>query len=169
VFHALPGGDRCSSRKERDSKTEPNYFIYLKKSIGLRAVVAHVKSMLRILESKAAAAATKPQDEDDDEAEFEIKDQPHPDFRVDEKAQAIYYKGIPLKLTASQFIILAKMVQHPRRHFSAEQILDWINPDGTATEQSPYSHSYRLRRVLESVAPGERFIRTHPTNGYSLI
>jgi hypothetical protein len=42
-----------------------------------------------------------------------------------------------LKLTASRFIILAKMVQHPRRHFSAEQILDWINPDGIATDQSP--------------------------------
>jgi DNA-binding response OmpR family regulator len=101
--------------------------------------------------------------------EFEIRDQPHQDFRVDEKAQAIYYEGIPLKLTASQFSILAKMVQHPRRHFSAEKILDSINPDGTATDQSPYSHSYRLRRVLEGVAPGEKFIRTHPTSGYSLI
>jgi hypothetical protein len=47
------------------------------------------------------------------------------------------------------------MMQQPRRVFQPDMILDWINPDGTTTEQSPYSHSYRLRRVLEGVAPGE--------------
>jgi DNA-binding response OmpR family regulator len=134
-------------------------------------VAAHGKAILRRGEKAAALAASAPAKfrDEDDEVEFEIKDQPHPDFRADEKAQAIYYKGIPLKLTASQCIILAKMAHHSRRHFSAEKILDWINPDGTATDLSPYSHSYRLRRILEGVAPGEKFIRTHPTNGYSLI
>jgi two-component system catabolic regulation response regulator CreB len=138
---------------------------YLKKSIGLRAVVAHVKSMLRIIEFKAAAAATKPQDEDDEEAEFEIKDQPQPDFRIVEKANVIYYKVIRLELTATQFIILSNMVQHPRRRFPPDEILEWINP----TDQSVYSHIHRIRRVLAEVAPEEKFIRTHPTNGYSLI
>jgi two-component system catabolic regulation response regulator CreB len=142
---------------------------YLKKSIGLRAVVAHVKSMLRIIESRAAAIAAAKSQEDDEEAEFEIKDQPHPDFRVDTKNLAIYYKGIRLELTASQYAILSRMVQQPRRVFSPDMILDWINPDGTATERSPYNHIFRLRRILERVAPEEKFLKTHPTNGYSLI
>jgi DNA-binding response OmpR family regulator len=109
---------------------------YLKKPLGPRIVAARVKALLRSLEPKAAAAATKPQEEDDKEAEFEIKDQPQPDFRIDEKAKAIYYNRIRLELTVSQYAILSRMVRQPRRVFPPDMILDWINPDGTATEYS---------------------------------
>jgi two-component system catabolic regulation response regulator CreB len=140
---------------------------YLKKSIGLRAVVAHVKSMLRILESKAAAAAAESQ-EDDEEVEFEIKDQPQPDFKIIEKAMAIYYKGINLNLSSKQFIILAEMVRHPEQVFMLGDFLDMTDPEGNATEQSPYNHMKRIRRILPEVAPDEKFIRNHRNGGYSL-
>jgi two-component system catabolic regulation response regulator CreB len=141
---------------------------YLKKTIGLRAVVAHVKSMLRILESKAAAAAAKSQ-EDNEEVEFEIKDQPQPDFRIDVKAKAIYYKGINLNLSAKLFIMLAAMVRHPKQVFSPGDFLDLIDPEGRATEQTIYNHIKRIRLTLHEVAPDEKFIKNHRDNGYSLM
>jgi two-component system catabolic regulation response regulator CreB len=141
---------------------------YLKKPISSTTVAAHLKAILR-RSATAAKSGVKTAREEDDEAEFEIKDQPHLDFRIVEKAHAIYFKVIRLELTATQFIILSKMVQHPRRRFPPDEILEWINPDGTATDQSVYSHIHRIRRVLAEVAPEEKFIRTHPTNGYSLI
>jgi two-component system catabolic regulation response regulator CreB len=142
---------------------------YLNKSTPGRAVAAHVKALLRGLESKAAAAATKSQEDDDEEAEFEIKDKPHPDLLIDDKAKAIYYKGINLNLSSKQFIILAAMVRHPRQVFSLGDFLDITDPEATATEQSPRNLIKKIRQSLRKVAPDEKFIRNHHNDGYSLI
>jgi two-component system catabolic regulation response regulator CreB len=136
---------------------------YLKKPIGPKAVAMQVKAVLRMTSAAAAAAKT------DEEAEFEIKDKLHPDFSIDDKAKAIYYKGVELDLTSHQFIILSKLVQHPRRVFQPDMILDWINPDGTATEHSVYNHMRRIRKSIERVAPEGMFIINHHNDGYSLI
>jgi two-component system catabolic regulation response regulator CreB len=146
---------------------------YLKKPISPTTVAAHVKAILRRSATAAAptakSGAKTAREEDDEEAEFEIKDQPQPDLIIDDKAKAIYYKGIELDLTSHQFIILSKLVQHPRRVFQPDMILDWINPDGTATEHSVYNHMRRIRKSIERAAPKGMFIINHHNDGYSLI
>jgi two-component system catabolic regulation response regulator CreB len=137
---------------------------YLKKPIVPRVVAAHVKAMLRRIDAEAAA-----DEEPEDEREDIPQGKSHPDFRVDTSETVIYYKGIQLELSRGQYTILSKMIPQPRRVFPVEVMLDWVNPDGTATEQSVYSYIYRLRQILKSVAPGERFFRNHHHNGYSLI
>jgi DNA-binding winged helix-turn-helix (wHTH) protein len=71
-----------------------------------------------------------------------------------------------LELTVSQYAILSRMVQQPRRVFQPDMILDWINPDGTATDYCVYNHIKRIRQLLRTVALEEDFIKTQHTNGY---
>jgi two-component system catabolic regulation response regulator CreB len=151
---------------------------YLKKPIGLRVVAAHVKAVLHTAELAAAAATAnmnvnttgnKDAEDDGDEVDFEVQDQPHPDFKIVEKAMAIYYKGINLNLSSKQFIILAAMVRHPQQVFSLGDFLDLTDPEGAATEQSPRNLIKKIRQTLREVAPDENFIRNHHNDGYSLI
>jgi DNA-binding response OmpR family regulator len=136
---------------------------YHKKPIGPKAVAMQVKAVLRMTSAAAAAAKT------DEEAEFDIKDKPHADFRIDDEAKTLYYKGIGLELTSHQFIILSKLVRHPRQVYPPDEVLDWINPDGTATEHSVYNHMRRIRKSIEGVAPKGMFIINHHNDGYSVI
>jgi two-component system catabolic regulation response regulator CreB len=139
---------------------------YLKKPIDPMAVAAQVKAMLRLIASRSAAAAAAKKE---DEADFEIKDQPQADFLIDDKAKAIYYKGIDLNLTSKMFVILKAMVLHPHQVFSLGDFLDMTDPEGAATEQSPRNYIKKIRQRLRKVAPDEKFIRNHHNNGYSLI
>jgi two-component system catabolic regulation response regulator CreB len=141
---------------------------YLKKPISPTTVAAHVKAILR-RSATAAKSGVKTAREDDDEVDFEIKDQPQPDFRIDDKAKAIYYKGINLNLSSKMFIILKAMVLHPHQVFSLGDFLDLTDPEGAATEQSPRNLIKKIRQTLREVAPDEQFIRNHRNDGYRLI
>jgi two-component system catabolic regulation response regulator CreB len=96
---------------------------YLKKPISPTTVSAHVKAgaILRRSATAAAPAAksgVKTAREDAEEADFEIKDQLHPDFRIDEKAEVIYYNRIRLELTASQYASCPIWCSSPGGSFS---------------------------------------------------
>jgi len=78
--------------------------------------------------------------------------------------------GTTVPLTSAEFDLLACFVQRPRRVLSREQLLDWTR----GREADPFDRTIdmtisRLRKKIETAAPGVNLITTVRNNGYLFV
>ena len=128
---------------------------YMVKPFSPRELVARVRAILR--------RASPPGREPGQSAES-----PGP-FRIDEKRCAVLYHGKELDLSRYEYRVLKVLVEHPRRVFSRQQLMEqaWEDPD-MSLERTIDTHIKTIRRKLKQVRPDEDPIATHRGFGYSL-
>ena len=78
--------------------------------------------------------------------------------------------GKPVALTSAEFDLLACFVVRPRRVLSRDQLLDWTR----GRDAEPFDRTIdmtisRLRKKVDTVAPGLNLIATVRNNGYLLV
>ena len=90
-------------------------------------------------------------------------------FHVDETANRIQYRGQYLELTRYEFLLLKTLIQHPKRVYSRDQLMDivWANAENTL-ERTVDAHIKTLRAKLRSIDAANEAIVTHRGMGYSL-
>lgn len=91
-------------------------------------------------------------------------------FHVDETANRIQYRGQYLELTRYEFLLLKTLVQHPKRVYSRDQLMDivWAHAENTL-ERTVDAHIKTLRAKLRSIDAASEAIVTHRGMGYSLL
>ncbi|MBY0549084.1 MAG: response regulator transcription factor [Candidatus Obscuribacterales bacterium] len=73
------------------------------------------------------------------------------DLLIDEPSSAVTCKGIPLKLSRTEFALLEKLVRFPDRVFSCDVLLDKVwSTDSDTSADTVRSHLTRLRQKLDS-------------------
>jgi two-component system OmpR family response regulator len=89
-------------------------------------------------------------------------------FQIDLDARLLTApSGEPVILTSAEFDLLACFVLRPRRVLSREQLLDWTRGrDAEPFDRTIDMSVSRLRKKIESAAPGARLITTIRNNGY---
>ncbi|MFK0087198.1 two-component system response regulator CreB [Pseudomonas sp. NPDC090755] len=89
-------------------------------------------------------------------------------FKVDTLRMQISYRGQTLSLTRHEFRLLQRLLEHPERVFSREQLLDATGVAADAGyERSIDSHIKSLRAKLRQVTAESEPIQTHRGLGYS--
>jgi DNA-binding response OmpR family regulator len=88
------------------------------------------------------------------------------ELQVDLDQRLARRAGLPLKLTAKEFDLLAHLMRHPWRVFSRAQLLHQIWGTRNAFEHTVNSHINRLRSKLEPDPTTPRFIVTVWGAGY---
>ena len=78
--------------------------------------------------------------------------------------------GKPIQLTSAEFDLLACFVTRPRRVLSRDQLLDWTR----GRDADPFDRTIdmtisRLRKKVETAAPGLNLITTVRNNGYLFV
>ena len=78
--------------------------------------------------------------------------------------------GKPVALTSAEFDLLACFVVRPRRVLSRDQLLDWTR----GRDADPFDRTIdmtisRLRKKVETAAPGLNLITTVRNNGYLFV
>ncbi len=78
--------------------------------------------------------------------------------------------GEPIQLTSAEFELLACFIVRPRRVLSRDQLLDWTR----GRDADPFDRTIdmtisRLRKKVETVAPGRHLITTVRNNGYLFV
>jgi two-component system response regulator BaeR len=107
---------------------------YVTKPFSAREVVTRANALIRRYEGRVTSdpAASK--------------------YLVDEAGQRIAWRGIWLKLSASEYHILATMMQHAGRVFSREQLLDKIGEQSLESgDRAIDSHIKNIRRKISAV------------------
>jgi two-component system response regulator BaeR len=75
--------------------------------------------------------------------------------------------GRDLELTVVEFQLLHFLAEHPGQIFSRARLMDRIYPDRrVVSDRTIDSHVKKLRRKIESAAPGEEWIRSVYGAGY---
>ena len=93
---------------------------------------------------------------------------PDAEFHIDADKAQIAFLGKPLKLTPHEFHLLGKLVAHPARVWSREQLLDALGqPADAGYERNVDTHIKSLRAKLREIAPSRDPIQTHRGFGYS--
>ena len=131
---------------------------YVVKPFSPREVTARVRAILKRSGShgvRAVASVTTPGAA---AAEFE----------VDAGRAQILFLGAALKLTPHEFRLLQKLISHPERVFSREQLLAALGqPADAGYERNIDGHIKSLRAKLRELAPDREPIQTHRGFGYS--
>lgn len=73
------------------------------------------------------------------------------DLLIDESSATAVCKGVPLKLSRTEFALLEKLVRFPGKVFSSDVLLQKIwSTDSDTSADTVRSHLTRLRQKLES-------------------
>ncbi len=90
-------------------------------------------------------------------------------FQVDHERAAITYCHHKLELTRIEYFLLSKLIEHPERVFSREQLMQaaWDNPEHSL-DRAVDTHIKGLRAKLNKVSSTHQPIKTHRGLGYSL-
>jgi DNA-binding response OmpR family regulator len=84
---------------------------------------------------------------------------------IDFDTRAVWRKGQPVALTATEFDLLAALVRHPRQVLTYAQLVDQVWGTEEGTRHALSVHISRLRNKIERDA-GARFIQTKWGIGY---
>ncbi len=128
---------------------------YVVKPFGPRELLARVRALLRRASGPTAHAAP-------------TRRYTFDRFLVDLDARSLTTEdGEPVTLTTGEFDLLACLVQQPRRVLTRDQILDRIR----GRTADPYDRTVdmlvsRLRKKLDTAAPGSNLVTTVRNNGY---
>jgi two-component system phosphate regulon response regulator PhoB len=124
---------------------------YITKPFNMEALLARMRALLR----RANSVATKGR------LAFH-------DLTMDLAAHRVQRNGRPIHLGPTEFRLLEFFMQHPRRVFSREELLDAVwGPDIHVEPRTVDVHIRRLRKAINE--PGELdVVRTVRAAGYSL-
>ncbi|HBG93380.1 MAG: DNA-binding response regulator [Nitrospirae bacterium GWF2_44_13] len=124
---------------------------YITKPFSPRELVARVNAVLRRVEERPASARI-------------IKEG---GLVIDKDAYAVTRKGIPLKLSATEFRLLLYLVERKGRVFNREQLLNAVWSDEAFVEPRTVDvHIRRLRAQIEENPSSPRYIKTMRGAGY---
>ncbi len=113
---------------------------YLCKPFSMRELIARVKVLLR----RAALHDSEPP------AAGQIIT--FGDLSLDSMRLAAAWKGRPVSLTVTEFLLLQALVKRPGAVLSREQLMDSAYPDGTAvSDRTIDSHVKRIRRKFSVI------------------
>lgn len=125
---------------------------YITKPFSFRELAARVKVVLRRYFTVAV----------DDEL---IK---HGDLTVDLNKHSVFVEDKPIKLTPSEFKLLAHLIQKPGRVYSRLQLLETFGEAYEGYERSLDTHMSNLRRKIESNPNNPQYIITVYGIGYKM-
>ena len=124
---------------------------YITKPFSPRELVARINAVLRRAEERPASARI-------------IKEGV---LVIDKDAYAVTRKGIPLKLSATEFRLLLYLVERKGRVFNREQLLNAVWSDEAFVEPRTVDvHIRRLRAQIEENPSSPRYIKTLRGAGY---
>ncbi|MDI6745157.1 MAG: response regulator [Thermodesulfovibrionales bacterium] len=124
---------------------------YITKPFSPRELVARINAVLRRAKERPASGRI-------------IKEG---DLDIDKDAYAVTRKGIPLKLSATEFRLLLYLVEKKGRVFNREQLLNAIWSDEAFVEPRTVDvHIRRLRAQIEEYPSSPRYIKTMRGAGY---
>jgi len=124
---------------------------YITKPFSPRELVARVNAVLRRAEERPASARI-------------IKEGV---LVIDKDAYAVTRKGIPLKLSATEFRLLLYLVERKGRVFNREQLLNAVWSDEAFVEPRTVDvHIRRLRAQIEENPSNPSYIKTLRGAGY---
>lgn len=91
------------------------------------------------------------------------------DFRWDEEARSIHWKGQALALTRYEYAILQLLLKAPSKIFSREEIMEkaWVAPEHSL-DRTVDTHIKTLRAKLRLIDASQEVVITHRGIGYSL-
>jgi phosphate regulon transcriptional regulator PhoB len=124
---------------------------YITKPFSPRELVARVNAVLRRAQEKPQSGRL-------------IKEG---DLVIDKEAYAVTRKGIPIKLSATEFRLLLYLVEKKGRVFNREQLLNavWSN-EAFVEPRTVDVHIRRLRAQIEDDPSSPRYIKTMRGAGY---
>lgn len=124
---------------------------YITKPFSPRELVARVNAVLRRAKERPASDRI-------------IKEG---DLVIDKDAYAVTRKGIPVKLSATEFRLLLYLVERKGRVFNREQLLNavWSN-EAFVEPRTVDVHIRRLRAQIEENPSSPRYIKTMRGAGY---
>jgi two-component system, OmpR family, catabolic regulation response regulator CreB len=124
---------------------------YVVKPFSPREVAARVRAILKRSRGSGPSPAA-----------------PKPEFHIDADKAQIAFLGKPLRLTPHEFHLLRRLVSHPVRVWSREQLLETLGQSAVAGyERNIDTHIKSLRAKLREIAPSRDPIQTHRGFGYS--
>ncbi len=87
---------------------------------------------------------------------------------IDPVARDVWVDGTPVELAAKEFDLLAYFMDHPRRAFTRDELLDavWGSQAGWQTPATVTEHVYRLRQKIEADPGRPNHLRTVRAVGY---
>lgn len=129
---------------------------YVVKPFSPRELSARVKAVLR----RVGAPSQNPHREQVEESRI---------FLIDEPRFVIYYRGVELELSRTEYRLLKFLTQSPGRIHSREQLMEqaWEHA-GFSLERTVDTHIKTIRRKLKAVYSAQDPIVTHRGIGYSL-
>ncbi|MBD3422362.1 MAG: two-component system response regulator CreB [Chitinivibrionales bacterium] len=129
---------------------------YMVKPFSPRELTARLRAILRRTQPDVPAVSAEQIDESSP-------------FSLNHATKCISYFGSELTLSFAEFSILSRMLKHPERIFSREELLDGIwGGESIAMDRSIDSHIKSLRRILKGVNPALDPIITRRGMGYGL-
>ena len=125
---------------------------YITKPFSPRELVARINAVLRRAKERPASA------------DRIIKEG---DLVIDKDAYAVTRKGIPVKLSATEFRLLLYLIERKGRVFNREQLLNAVWSDEAFVEPRTVDvHIRRLRAQIEENPSSPRYIKTMRGAGY---
>ena len=122
---------------------------YVTKPFSPREVVARIKAILKRSQNGAPVRANG--------------------FDLNASARKILYRGSPLNLTRSEYILLTTLLAHPGQIFSRRQLIEHIWSDQHPSDDRIIdTHIKAVRAKLQQIDPGCMPIVTHRGFGYAL-
>lgn len=85
---------------------------------------------------------------------------------INPKKRTVTYRGVPVRLTSSEFNILLFLASHENQSFTVAEIYEAVWEMPALGTQTCKVHLYYLRRKLEEIAKEERYIQTDFGKGY---
>ena len=128
---------------------------YVLKPFSPRELAARVKTILRRSQRTAVPLGAS-------------VNCPSPLVQVDEERARISYRGQPLELSRTEFLMLKALATRPEKVFSRAELMDAAGLAEASLERSVDTHIKALRAKLAAHAPDADPIRTHRGMGYSL-
>jgi len=126
---------------------------YIIKPFSPRALVARVRALLRRVQGGVKAPAVIRVGE----------------LEIDSERYSVTWQGQAMRLTPSEFDLLALLARHPGQTLTRQQLMDDLyGGAASSVDRSVDSHIKNLRRKLES-ASGEHFIETVYGVGYRFV
>lgn len=123
---------------------------YICKPFSLLELVARVKAILRRVHPDDSESATT--------------------LSLREERFEVIYQGVSIELTPVEFRLLKTLADRPGRVFSRGALMHHLYTDHRVVEDRTIdSHVKKVRRKLQSVAPGEDIIQSVYGAGYKLV
>lgn len=131
---------------------------YICKPFSPRELVARVKTNLRRYQAPLSAIPETPVLS----TEVEI-------LILNDEYRTVHFCGQLIEVTRYEFGILQVMINHPKRVYSREELLEkvWHEPDNSM-DRVVDTHIKTLRAKLKAVNEEKELIKTHRGIGYSL-